>query len=50
MITLALTNFVFFPRDNNGLEDLKKKKKGVFPFAEFSIHSSLVFASRLPYV
>ena len=28
----------------------KKKKKGVFPFAEFSIHSSLVFASRLPYV
>ena len=49
MIMLALTNFVFFLRDNNGLEDFKKKK-GVFPFAEFSIHSSLVFASRLPYV
>lgn len=27
MIMLALTNFVFFLRDNNGLEDLKKKKK-----------------------
>ena len=40
---------MFFLRDNNGLEDFLKKK-GVFPFAEFSIHSSLVFASRLPYV
>ena len=41
MITLALTNFVFFPRDNNGLEDLKKKKRS-FPICR--VFNSFIFS------
>ena len=41
MIMLALTNFVFFLRDNNGLEDLKKKKRS-FPICR--VFNSFIFS------